>query len=253
MWVILQVGYAIVIVVLAIAAVRLAAALLASFVRDPAEEPRRRSGRRRLLWLLLAAIAASLVDLQFGGFYFFTDPRGVDWKFDGHGWPLVHQHSLLETAALYRTADVAIYLAALAVNVLSLLAILAATEFVVDRWLLSRHGVPPPSKEPPGAVDVGGGAMDMAPTRPSKPWRLAPASAAGWIAALAAVVWLERWFAEPVTVPGTAIMFYTPLIYQSGYSRWPVLIGLACVLFVVGWWVVCGVQALARLREEGVI
>jgi len=229
-------------VVLAIAAVRLAAALLAIIVHGPAEEPRRRGGRRRLLWLLLAAIAASLVDLQFGGFYFFTDPRGVDWKFDGHGWPLVHQYSLLETAALYRTADVANYLAALAMNMLSLLAILAAAEFVVDRWLLCRCGAPPPSKEPP-----------IIEAAPSKTWRLPAASAAGWIAALAAVVWLERWFAEPVTVPGTAIMFYTPLIYQSGYSRWPVLIGLACVLFVVGWWVVCGVQALARLREEGVI
>ncbi|HEV7225826.1 MAG TPA: hypothetical protein VGN42_24180 [Pirellulales bacterium] len=242
MWVMLQVGYAVVVAFLAIAAVRLAAALLAIFVRGPAEEPRPRTVWRRLLWLLLAAIAASLVDLQFGGFYFFTDPRGVDWKFDGHGWPLVHQHSLLETSTLYRTADVAIYLAALAVNVLSLLAILAATDFVVDRWLLCRYGAPPHSKEPPGA-----------PAIPSKTRRLAAASAAGWIAALAAVAWLERWLAEPVTVPGTAILFYTPLVYQSWYSRWPVAIGLACVLFVVGWWVVRGVQALARLREEGVI
>jgi hypothetical protein len=178
--------------------------------------------------MLLLVVAASLVDVQFGGSYFFTDPRGVDWQFDGHGWPLVHQHSLLETAELYRTADVAIYLAALAVNCLCLLALLAAVQFVVDRWLLARAGAP-------------------------RTWRAVASSGAGWIAALAAIVWFERFLAEPVTVPGTAIMFYTPLIYQAWYIRWPIVVGLACTLFVVGWWAACGVKALARLREEGVI
>lgn len=228
MWAILQVGYAVVVLFLAIAAVRLAGALLAVCLCEPQDEPRPRGWRRRFLWILLLVIAASLVDMQFGGFYFFTDPRGVDWRFDGHGWPLVHQYSLLATSELHRISDVAIYLAALAVNCLSLLALLAATQFVVDRWLLAGAGAP-------------------------RSWRAIASSAAGWIAALAAIVWFERFLAEPVTVPGTAIMFYTPLIYQAWYIRWPTVLGLACTLFVVGWWAACGVKALARLREEGVI
>ncbi|HUY93269.1 MAG TPA: hypothetical protein VMV10_31365, partial [Pirellulales bacterium] len=192
------------------------------------DEPEQDGWRWWLTWAILLSVGASLVDLQFGGFYSFNDPAGVNWQFDGHGWPLVHQHSLLQSGELHRTADVAIYFAALAVNLLSLAILLAAAKFVVGRWLLGVAGL-------------------------RRTWRTFVAVAAGWLAALAGVLWIERWFAAPVAVPGTAILFYTPLVHLPWYSRGPVVFGLACALFVVGWWVVRGAKAFVRLRDEGVL
>ena len=228
MWIILDVIRWTGMLFFAIVAARLSVALVDVLTGRHEDDAVERDWRWWLLWAILLTVGASLVDLQFGGMYSFKDPIGVDWTFDGHGWPLVHQHSLLESVELHRAADVAIYFAALFVNLLAIAALLAATKFVVECWLLNSLGTP-------------------------RTWRTVAALAAGWLAALAGVLAIERLFASPVELPGTVMLVYTPLLYQPWYSRWPIVFALACGLAVFGWWTARGVKAFFRLRDEGVL
>lgn len=228
MWIILDVIRWTGVLFFATIAARLSIALVDLLTGRHEDDEIERDWRWWLMWAILLAVGASLVDLQFGGMYSFKDPLGVDWTFEGHGWPLVHQHSLLESAELHRPAEVAIYFAALAVNLLSIAALLAATKFVVERWFLSSLAAP-------------------------RNWRTLAALAAGWLAALTGVLAIESLFVSPVELPGTVMLVYTPLVYQSCYSRWPVVFALACALAVFGWWTARGTKAFFRLRDEGVL
>lgn len=227
MWAIFQLIRTSVLLLIAAMAVRIAtwAARWLSGAAARREELKR---WRLIGWAILLPISAALVSLQFGGFYGFTDSNGGDWSYFGHGWPLGHLYSFSELIPLRRQSDLAIYLTALAVDLLSLVVILAATRALLDRWLLLAHEKP-------------------------RRWRLAAAQAAGWLAALAAVLLADRWLADPVIVPGTSILFYTPLAHDLWYCRAPVLFGLSCVLFAATGWLTKGVKTLARLRNEGVI
>jgi hypothetical protein len=228
MWIILDVIRWTGVLFFALIAARIAGAIACACLGRDEDERGVRGWRWWAAWAILLAIGASLVDLQFGGFYLFTDPERIDWSFDGHGWPLVHQYSLWEASSLTRSVDVAIYFAALAVNLLSLVVLLTAARFVVDRWFFGAAGARPTRR-------------DMA------------TAAAGWLAALAGVLWIERFFAGPVAMPGTEIMVYTPFVHLPWYNRCPVVFALACALFILGWWFSRGVKAFFRLREEGVL
>lgn len=228
MWIILDVIRWTGVLFFATIAIRLASAFVGVWLGRNEDELPERDWRWWLTWAIMLAVGASLVDLQFGGFYSFNDPDGISWSFDGHGWPLVHQYSLWEASSLTRSADVAIYFTALAVNLLSLVVLLAAARFVVDRWFLGAAGAPRTRRE------------------------LAKA-AVGWLAALAGVLWIERFFLGPVAMPGTEIMVYTPLVHLPWYSRWPVVFALTCAMYVFGWWFSRGVKAFFRLRDEGVL
>lgn len=228
MWIILDVIRWTGVLFFALIAARVAGAIVGAWLGRNEDEPPERDWRWWLIWAIMLPIGASLVDLQFGGSYLFTDPERIDWSIDGHGWPLVHQYPLWEASGLTRSVDVAIYLTALAVNLLSLVVLLAAARFVVERWFL-------------GAAGARRTRRDVAK------------AAAGWLAALAGVLWIERFFAGPVAMPGTEIMVYTPLVHLAWYSRWPVVFALACAMYVFGWWFLLGVKAFFRLREEGVL
>ena len=228
MWIILDVLRGVAVLFFAIISARLAGAIVDAWTNRGEGEPAEDGWRWWLLWAVLLSIGAALVDLQFGGFYSYTDPAGGSWDFEGHGWPLVHQQAFFESWALVRSTDVALYLLALAFNLFSLAILLAAAKFVVGRWLLGAAGA-------------------------RRNWRGTIVAAAGWLAALGGVLWIERWLAVPVDVPGTGILFYAPLVYAPWYSRAPVLFALACALFIVGWWAVLGTKAFFRLRDEGVL
>ena len=228
MWIILDAIRWTGVLFFALIAGRFASALVGLFAGREEDEERERDWRWWTAWAVLLSVGAALVDLQFGGFYNFNDPLGINWSFDGHGWPLIHQHSLLESVELNRAADVAIYFAALGADLLAVLGLLAATRFVVDRCL-------------PAAAAA------------QRNWRSFGAMVAGWFAALVGVLWIERFFAGPVELPGTQIMIYTPLVHQPWYSRWPIVFALACALTIGGWWLSRGVKAFFRLRDEGVL
>ncbi len=184
-------------------------------------------GAGLLGWTVLLPIAAALISLQFGGFYAFTDSRGGSWSYFGHGWPLGHQFSFMETFNLHRDSEHAIYFAALAANLASLLAILAAVRYLLDRFL--------------SAVNT------------ARVGTAAALNAAAGLAAFAVAMLTDRWLADPVVIPGTSMLFYTPLAHDLWYCRLPVLVGLSCLWFVFGGWIVRGVKTFFRLREEGVI
>lgn len=229
MWAIFQLIRVSVLLFLSVGAVRIATALVRLFSRATDRRDRKFSWRWWLAWGVMLPISAALISLQFGGFYAFTDSRGGSWSYFGHGWPLGHQFSLTETSEnLYRQSDVAIYLAALAMNLATLIAILAATRYLLDRWLAPTDAEPRVARA---------GARD----------------AAAWLAALFLVLIVDGWLAEPVIVPGTSLLFYTPLAHDLWYCRLPVLVGLSCLVFVGELWLARGVKAFFRLREEGVI
>lgn len=228
MWIILDILRGGAVLFFAVISARLAAAIVDASTKRGEDEPETGGWRWWLAWAVLLSIGAALVDLQFGGFYSYTDPAGGSWDFEGHGWPLVHQQAFFESWTLVRSTDVALYLLALAFNLFSLAILLAAAKFVVGRWLLGAAGA-------------------------RRNWRGTIVAAAGWLAALGGVLWIERWFAVPVEVPGTGILVYTPLVYLPWYSRAPVLFALVCALFIVGWWIALGTKAFFRLRDEGVL
>lgn len=227
MWMVLQLVRTSVLIFFAVAATRIATAIARVFYDTPARQTENFEGRRLLAWVVMLPIAAALISLQFGGFYVFTDSRGGSWSYFGHGWPLGHQFSLMETFNLRRNSERAIYFTALAANLASLLAILAAVRCVLDRFL--------------NAVDK------------ARMGRAAALDAAGALAAFAVALSLDRWLADPVVIPGASMLFYTPLAHDLWYCRAPVLVGLSCMLFVLGGWIARGVKTFFRLREEGVI
>jgi hypothetical protein len=227
MWMVLQLIRTSVLIFFAAAAIRIATAIARAFYAPPARQSGKFNGRRLLGWTVLLPIAAALISLQFGGFYAFTDSHGGSWSYLGHGWPLGHQFSLMETFNLHRDSEHAIYFAALATNLASLLAILAAVRYVLDRLLT--------------AVEA------------ARAGREAALNAAAGLAAFAVALLIDRWLADPVVIPGTSMLFYTPLAHDLWYCRLPVLVGLSCLLFVFGAWIVRGVKAFFQLREEGVI
>lgn len=228
MWVILQLIRIIVLAFLALAAARIGAWLTRVLCGRASRETRRFGWRWRLAWVVMFAISAALIAMQVGGFYSFTDSRGGDWSYFGHGWPLGQQFSLSEAFELHRGAEAAFYLVALAVNLISLVVILAAVRLLLDRQLSPSDAKPRSPRE--FAVE-----------------------AAGWLAALMMVLLIDRTLADPVKVPGTSILFYAPLAHEIWYCKLPILFGLGCLLLVVGQWLTRGVKAVVRLRKEGVI
>ena len=74
------------------------------------------------------------------------------------------------------------------------------------------------------------------------------------LAALAAVLILERGFAKPVFVPGTSsVVLYTTAIYEPWHVRGALLVGMACVAYVAGWLLWRLVRTVQSLHEEGAI
>ena len=206
--------------------VRIATALVAAWRPPPPNGERRRDGRWLLGWLIMLAVSLALVHCQAGAYYTFIDPAGGDWDFDAHGWPLVEPHSVFESVS-QNSAMEAIYWLAIAIDLGCSLALLAATRIVIDHWL--------------AAWDT--------PDR----WRALRREAAGWLAALAAVLVCERLAARPPRLPGTEIIVYSTLFYESPEVRAAMLIGLSSATYLVGLSVLSGARTLKRLREEGVV
>ncbi len=228
MWVIFQFIRIIVLAFLALAAARIATWLTRVLCGRAARETPKSGWRWRLAWVVMFAISAALIAMQVGGFYSFTDSRGGDWSYFGHGWPLGQQFSLSEAFQLHRGSEAAFYLMALAVNLISLVVILAAVRLLLDRWLSPSDAKPRSRRE--FAVE-----------------------AAGWLAALMIVLLIDSMLADPVKVPGKSILFYAPLAHEIWYCKQPILVGLSCLLLIVGQWLTRGVKTFVRLRKEGVI
>ncbi len=209
----------------AVAAVRLATALVGVWRPDPPGD-KRRDGRWLFGWLVLLSVALALVHCEAGSFYGFQDPWGGDWSFDAHGWPLAEPRALFDMSGNGPTVE-AIYWMAMAVDLLCSLALLAGTRLVVDRWL--------------AACD--------APAR----WPALRREAAGWLAALLAVLGCERLALRPLTLPGTELIVYSTLVYETAEVRAGMLIGLTCLMFLIGLAIARGIATVRSLYAEGVI
>ena len=211
----------------AVAAVRLASALVAPW-RPPETREKRRDARWFLAWLLMLAVALALVRCQAGSFFSFLDPSGHNWNFDAHGWPLAEPKSVIDRIRSGGLSVEAIYWTAIAADILCSLMLLAATRLVIDRWL--------------AAWDTG-----------AYRWQSLGREAAGWCLALLAVFACEGLAARPLKLPGTELILYSTLIYEEPLVRAGVLIGLTSAVFLMGIGVGRGAAAVKRLRSEGVI
>ncbi|HVA50570.1 MAG TPA: hypothetical protein VNH11_29765 [Pirellulales bacterium] len=209
----------------AVAAVRLATALVGVW-RPDAPGDKRRDGRWLFGWLVLLSVALALVHCEAGSFYGFQDPSGGDWSFDAHGWPLAEPRGLFDLSGNGPTVE-AIYWMAMVVDLLCSLALLAGTQLVVDRWLA---------------------AWD-APAR----WPALRREAAGWLAALLAVLACERLALRPLTLPGSELIVYSTLVYETAEVRAGMLIGLTCLVFLIGLAIARGIGTVRALYAEGVI
>lgn len=217
------------IVFAAVVAVRIATELASAWrpVAAVAWTRRRwRDGRWWFGWLMLLAVSLPIVHCQVGDFYSFQDPSGGDWNIDTHGWPLVEPHSLTEAAGNSTTLK-AIYGIAIAFDLLFSLVLLAATRLMADRWIA---------------------AWD-APAR----WPTLGREAAGWCAALVAILLCERLAVRPLILPGTEMIVYSTLVYESPEVHAGMLIGLASLAYLLGRRVIDGARTLKRLHAEGVI
>jgi hypothetical protein len=206
-------------------AVRVATSIVALWCPPP-EGERRRDAKWLLGWVVMLGVAMALVHCQAGDFYSFRDPAGNDWNLDAHGWPLAEPRELFsrygESGSL-----AAIYLTAIVFDLGCSLLLLVATRMVIDRWL----------------------AAWQSPSRRSALAR----EAAGLGLALLAVLACERSFARPLTLPGTEMMVYTPLVYESAEVRLGMLLGIASAALLLGLGIARGAAAVRRLRNEGVI
>ncbi|HWB13067.1 MAG TPA: hypothetical protein VG826_27835 [Pirellulales bacterium] len=209
----------------AVILVRVATAI-ASLWRPPAASPPRRDGRWLLGWLVLIPVASAVIHCEAGGFYGFRDPVGGDWEFDGHGWPLTIPREAF-TSSRGSSAMEAICWLAIVVDLLAAFCLLVAVRLVLDRGLAAWDG----------------------PRR----WPTLASEAAGWCVVLGVVLFCERWAARPVTLPGTEVIVYSTLIYESSELRAGVLVGVASITYLSGRGVVRGWQTLKRLRDEGVV
>ncbi|HUY91642.1 MAG TPA: hypothetical protein VMV10_23070, partial [Pirellulales bacterium] len=80
MWIILDVIRWTGVLFFAVIAARLAGAMVDFWTGRSEDEPEQDGWRWWLTWAILLSVGASLVDLQFGGFYSFNDPAGVNWQ-----------------------------------------------------------------------------------------------------------------------------------------------------------------------------
>jgi hypothetical protein len=177
-------------------------------------------------WLVMLGVAAALVHCLAGDFFAFRDPKGNDWTFDAHGWPLAEPTRLLD-AANKNGAAAAIYLTAILVDLACCLLLLMATRMVIDRWSNAWES----------------------PQR----WSTLARDAAGWCFALVVALACEGLASQPINLPGTELIVYTTLVYERTEIRAGVLVGLASAAFCVGLGLVRGARTFIRLRDEGVI
>jgi hypothetical protein len=224
-WLIVQVIQWAALLIAASIAVRIATAIVLAR-RPPPPEKRRRDVRWLIGLLIMLPLGMALVHCQIGGFYGFRDPLGHDWSFDAHGWPLSQPNSLMEQVN-GGAGSAAIYLTALAVDLVCSLLLLIALRVVIDRWLA---------------------AWD-APRR----WPALGREAAAWCLALGMVLFCERFAARPVNLPGSELIVYSTVIYEPTEVRAGMLLGLASAALLTGVGIVRAAQAFGRLREEGVI
>ena len=209
---------------LAAAAVRLATALVSPW--RSADNEKRRDVRWLVGWLVLLPVALALVDIQVGDYYSFTDPWGGDWAIDAHGWPLAEQRAWFDRSGTGPTLEAFAWLA-MTVDIACSLALLAATRLVVDRWLIAWH-------------------------HPRRRRALAIA-AASWLAALLVVLACERLALRPLILPGTELIVYSTLVYESPEVRAGMLVGLTCAVVLIGEGFARGTRAVRTLYDEGVI
>jgi hypothetical protein len=209
----------------AVVLVRMATVLVSPW-RPPAARPPRRDRRWLLGWLVLLPVAVTVVHCEAGGFYGFRDPQGGDWEFDGHGWPLTVPQDAFASGRGSSALEAICWLA-IGVDLLAALSLLAAARLMLDRCFTAWD-------EP-------------------RRWLALAREAAGWGAALGAVLLCERWAARPVTLPGTEVMVYSTLIYEAIEVRAGMLVGLASIVYLSGRGVVRGWQTLKRLHDEGVV
>jgi hypothetical protein len=205
--------------------VRLATAAVAAW-RPTAPQKPRRDGRWLLGWIVLLLVGWQVIHCEAGGFYGFQDPAGGDWNFDASGWPLIVSHDLFDFGRGGSFLQAICWLA-IAVDLVCALLLLAAVRAVLDRLIAAWDG----------------------PTR----WPALRREALGLCAALAAVLLCERLAARPVMLPGTEIMVYTTLIYESAEVRTGMLVCVASAAYLVGRGVVRGTRTLKQLHEEGVL
>ncbi|HVX14258.1 MAG TPA: hypothetical protein VHC22_23935 [Pirellulales bacterium] len=208
----------------AVVAVRLATSLI-TFWRL-ADSGRRRDAKWLLGWLVMLAVAMALLHCQAGDFYSFRDPAGNDWNFDAHGWPLAEPCPIIDRYG-GRVSPPAVYFTAIAFDLICSLLLLIATRLVLDRWLTAWDSL----------------------SRRSALLR----EAAGFGLAIVAILTCERFVTTPITLPGTAMMIYTPLVHESATVRVGMLLGLASAVVLLGLGFLRGIAAARRLRDEGVI
>lgn len=188
----------------------------------------------RLVLLVTLAVAMGLVACQLGGYYFFLDPTGGRWTVYGHGWPLINQQD--GPFQFTGDAELAVYLFALAVDLLLALAVMVATVAVLDR-LLTR-----------------GRAAGVERRAGCPPRRALWLDLGGLLAALLIVLVLDRKLATPVMLPGAErVLLFASVSQELWYTRVPCLAGLTAALFMAGVLTSRGLVKLIRLRDEGVI
>lgn len=209
----------------AVVLVRVATALVGLW--QPAVPGRPRRDARWLLgWLILLPIAIEIVACEWGGFHSFQDPFGGDWNFEGRGWPLTVPMEGIEAMG-GSSAIRAICWLAVAVDLACAIFLLIAVRLVIDRVI----------------------AAWKSPDR----WPAVARETAGVGAALLAVLLCERLAARPIMLPGTEIMVYSTLIYDSPEVRAAMLVCLASAAYLLGRGAMRGALTVKRLHDEGVI
>lgn len=225
MWLIYNAVVFVVRLFAAVVLVRIATAL-ASPWRPAVPGRPRRDARWLLGWLILLPVSMQIIPCEWGGFHSFQDPIGGDWNFEGRGWPLTVPTELLELSG-GSSAIRAICWLAVVVDVACAIFLLIAVRLVIDRFI-------------------------AAWTTPDR-WRTLLRETAGFGAALLVLLLCERLAARPIMLPGTEIMVYSTLIYDSTEVRAAMLVSLASAAYLLGRGGVRGARTIKRLHEEGVI
>lgn len=225
MWLIYDAVVFVVRLFAAVVLVRVATALAGLWLPTVPDRPRR-DARWLLGWLILLPIAMGIVPCEWGGFHAFQDPIGGDWNFEGRGWPLTVPTEVLESSG-GSSAIRAICWLAIVVDLACAIGLLVAVRLVIDRMI----------------------AASKSPDR----WPALAREAAGWAVALLFVLLGERLAARPIMLPGTEIMVYSTLIYDSPEVRAAMLVSLASAGYLLGRGGLRGARTIKRLYDEGVI
>jgi hypothetical protein len=202
------------------------ATLLVSIWRPAGAHESRRDGRWLFGWLVLIAAATAVVHCEAGGFYSFRDPVGGDWEFDGHGWPLTVPREALESSGGSPALQAICWMAVI-VDLLAALLLVGSVRLMVDRCLAAWD-------EP-------------------RRWPALARETAGWCAGLALVLVCECWAARPIALPGTELIVYSTLIYESPEVRAGILFSVASIVYLSGRNLLRGWRTLKRLHDEGVV